>query len=169
MSGAKTEFGFVRTVCACKECVINCKHLPGFMTPADLRSISEYLGETDLVSFAFEHLLASPGATILVSGEFFQIPTITPARKLDGSCHFLQDDRCTIHAVSPWACRMFDHSQSRELADAISMRGLVEIARAWQRGDLYARLWLMLHEAGRIAPSLIEARAKMRDALIAEE
>jgi hypothetical protein len=62
-------------------------------------------------------------------------------------------------------CRFFDHTQSKETADAISMRGLVEIARAWQRGDLHARLWLMLHEAGRIAPSPIEARARMRAAL----
>jgi hypothetical protein len=64
---------------------------------------------------------------------------------------------------------MFDHSQSRELADAISLRGLIEIARAWQRGDIYARLWLMLHEAGRVAPSPIEARAKMRAALVKEK
>jgi hypothetical protein len=49
------------------------------------------------------------------------------------------------------------------------MRGLIEIARAWQRGDLYARLWLMLHKAGRIAPSPIEARAKMRAAFDSEK
>jgi hypothetical protein len=139
------------------------------MVPADLEKICEYLGEDDLVSFAFNHLLASPGATVLISGEIFQIPTITPARKADGSCHFLENDRCTVHPVSPFGCRFFDHTQSKETADAISMRGLVEIARAWQRGDLYARLWLMLHEAGRIAPPPKEARARMRAALYLEK
>ena len=64
---------------------------------------------------------------------------------------------------------MFDHTQSREEADALSLRGLMEIARAWQRGDQYAQLWLMLHHAGRIAPSPSEARARMRAALAAEE
>jgi hypothetical protein len=54
-------------------------------------------------------------------------------------------------------------------ADALSLRGLMEIARAWQRGDPYAQLWMMLYHAGRIAPSPIEARARMRAALAAEE
>jgi len=64
---------------------------------------------------------------------------------------------------------MFDCKQSREEADALSLRGLMEIARAWQRGDLYAQLWLMLYHAGLIAPSPIEARARMRTALAAGE
>jgi len=64
---------------------------------------------------------------------------------------------------------MFDCKQSKKEADALSLRGLMEIARDWQRGDLYARLWLLLHHSGRIAPSPIEARARMRAALAAEE
>jgi hypothetical protein len=39
---------------------------------------------------------------------------------------------------------------------------LLEIAQAWRRGDLYARVWLMPYYAGRVAPSRLEARAKMR-------
>jgi hypothetical protein len=62
---------------------------------------------------------------------------------------------------------MFDHTQSREEADTLSLRGLMEVARAWQRGDLYAQLWMMLYHAGRIAPSPIEARARMRAAIAA--
>jgi hypothetical protein len=45
----------------------------------------------------------------------------------------------------------------------------MEVAKAWRRGDLYAQLWLMLYHAGRVAPSPIEARARMRAALDAEE
>jgi len=83
--------------------------------------------------------------------------------------HMTAEDRCSIHAESPYSCAMFDHTQSREEADALNLRGLMEIARAWQRGGLYARLWLLLHHGGRIAPSPIEARARMRAALAAEE
>lgn len=64
---------------------------------------------------------------------------------------------------------MFDCKQSKEEADALSLRGLTEVAKAWQRGDLYAQLWLMLYHNGRIAPSPIEARARMRVALEVEE
>jgi hypothetical protein len=64
---------------------------------------------------------------------------------------------------------MFDHTQSREDADALSLRGLMVVAKAWRRGDLYAQLWVMLYQAGRTAPSPIEARARMRAALAASE
>jgi hypothetical protein len=66
-------------------------------------------------------------------------------------------------------CAMLDCKQSREEADALSLRGLMEVAKAWQRGDLYAQFWLMVYHVGRIAPSPIEARARMRAALAAEE
>jgi hypothetical protein len=39
---------------------------------------------------------------------------------------------------------------------------LLEIAPAWRRGDLYARLWLMLYYAGGVTTSPLEARAKKR-------
>ncbi|MCI0659573.1 MAG: hypothetical protein L0220_00715 [Acidobacteria bacterium] len=44
-----------------------------------------------------------------------------------------------------------------------------EIAKAWQRGDLYAQLWMMLYYAGRIAPSPLEARDRMQTSLADEE
>src|SRR5215510_8767712 len=85
------------------------------------------------------------------------------------SSHITAEDRCSVHAVSPYSCAMFDHTQSREEANALSLRGLMEVARAWQHGDLYAQLWMMLYHAGRIAPSPIEARARMRGAVAAGE
>src|SRR5262249_19738123 len=115
--------------------------------------------------FALNHLLASPGAIVSVAGELFRIRTLTPARKSDGFCSFLQDDRCTIHAVSPFGCALFWCRQTKEEADEISARGLMEVAQAWQRGDLYAQLWIMLYEAGRIAPSSLDVRARMEAAL----
>lgn len=165
MAAERTEFGVARTECACNACVANCRFVPGALIPADLHRIYEHLNEHDIVKFAFNNLLASPGAIICARGELITIPTLVPARGADGACRFLKEGRCSIHAVSPFNCAFFGHEQSREEADALSMRGLVEIAKAWQRGDLYAQLWIMLHEAGRIAPSPLVARARMRAAL----
>ena len=170
MAAERTEFGVARTVCACSDCVANCRFVPGALIPADLNRISEYLGESDLTQFALDNLLASPGAIIYTRSGLVRIRTLVPARKTDGACRFLTDeDRCSIHAVAPFSCALFDCRQSREEADSLSLRGLMEIATAWQRGDLYAQLWLMLYHNGRIAPSPIDARAKMRAALVAEE
>jgi hypothetical protein len=168
MSGERTEFGFKRVTCACPACIQNCRAIPGYLIPSDLQRIAESLNEPDIVRFALDNLLASPGAIVLVNGEIINIPTIVPARRPDGACRFLKDDRCTIHAQSPFGCAFFSAEQPREQSDAISARGLLEIARAWQGGDLYAQIWIMLHDAGRIAPSALEARAKMRAALDAE-
>jgi Fe-S-cluster containining protein len=169
MTAERTEFGVARTVCACSACIANCRFVAGSLIPADLNRIAEYLDEADLTRFAFDNLLASPGAIICSKSRLIRIRTLVPARRADGACRFLTaGDRCSIHAVSPYSCAMFDCKQSREEADALSLRGLMEVAKAWQRGDLYAQLWLMLYRAGRIAPSPIEARARMRAALAAE-
>lgn len=166
MAAERTEFGVARTECACSDCVVNCRSIPGALIPADLSRISARLNEPSMAQFAFDNLLASPGAIIYARGELIRIPTLVLARRADGACRFLTaEDRCSIHAVSPFSCAMFGHEQSREDADALSLRGLMEVAKAWQRGELYAQLWVMLYHAGRIAPSPLEARAKMRAAL----
>jgi len=106
---------------------------------------------------------------VIANGAYRTIPTLVPARKPDGSCRFLKNGLCEIHAEAPHGCAYFSAEQTKEDADAISARGLQEIAKAWRYGDLYARLWLMLHQAGHVAPSPIESRARMRAALAAEE
>jgi hypothetical protein len=170
MTAERIEFGVARTECDCKACVVNCRYVPGALIPTDLHRISEHINEPNPVQFAFDNLLASPGAIIYARGELIRIRTLVPARRADNCCRFLTiEDRCSIHAVSPFSCSHFDCKQSRREADALSLRGLIEIARAWQRGDLYAQLWMMLSHAGRIAPSPIEARARMRDAIAAGE
>src|SRR5690349_8133979 len=131
MTNEQNGIGFKRTECACKECVRNCYFIPGFLVPSDIHQIASYLNQTDIVQFAFDNLLASPGATVIAAGEILQIPTIVPARRPDSACRFLKEDRCTVHTVSPYACRFFDHSQTKEQADTISIEGLMEIAKAW--------------------------------------
>ena len=169
MADERTEFGFNRIVCDCSACGQFCLAMPGYLVPSDIQRIAERLNEPDIVQFAFDNLLASPGAIVIANGAYKVIPTIVPARKTDSSCRFLKNGLCEIHAEAPYGCAYFSAEQTKEEADAISERGLQEIARAWQRGDLYVQLWLMLYHAGRIAPSPIEARARMRAALAAEE
>ena len=167
----RTEFGFERTECACSDCTLNCKHLSGYLLPSDVERIARHLGYTNLGDFAFDNLLASPGATVMnAEGHIFQIPTLVPRRKADGSCVFLDaNDRCTIHAVSPYGCSFFDAHQADSEANARSGRGLQEIAREWVAGSrsAYAVLWKLLCEAGLRAVPPHVARERMKEAVVA--
>jgi Fe-S-cluster containining protein len=140
-----------------------------FETLLSEHSIADYLGEDDIVRFALDNLLANPGALVVAHGEIFAIPTLVPARRPDGACRFLKNDLCSIHPVNPFGCAFFSAEQTTEQSDAISAHGLMEIMRSWRQGDLYARLWARLYEAGCIAPSPLEARANMKAAIEAVE
>jgi len=166
----RKEFGFARTVCACGECTINCHFIPGYLIPADLERIAARLGYDDLLEFAVNNLLASPGATVLDGGQVRQIPTLVPARRSDGACYFLDgEEGCSIHNFSPFGCAFFDVHQSREESDRRSCYGLAEIDRAWSEGHLYAQLWLLLRTLGLTAPSPSAARARMNAALASQD
>ena len=103
MSEARTTFGFPRTECACAECTLNCRFVPGYLIPTDLAAMTAHLGYRSVLTFALENLLASPGATVMADGQVFQIPTLVPARQANGACKFLTpENRCAIHVVSPF-------------------------------------------------------------------
>lgn len=164
----RTEFGHTRTECACSTCVNNCRHLPGYLIPADLERISRYLGYKSIVKFAFDCLLASPGATVArFDGSIFRIPTLVPRRKADGSCIFLgEGNRCTIHGVSPFGCSFFDCKQTPEETNRRSVRGLQEIAQCWVYASryIYPMVWRLLDMANlRAIPPEI-ARRHLNDA-----
>lgn len=64
-------------------------------------------------------LQPSPGSLLLLGTELLQVGSVTPTRKADGSCVFLDEHaRCRIHAVAPFGCAMFDthmhHADSDE-------------------------------------------------------
>jgi hypothetical protein len=162
----RSEFGFFRTVCACAGCVLNCRHLPGYLVPADLERIRlEVVANEDLMDWARKHLLASPGAKVAQGGRIYRIPTVVPARRPDGACTFLTaEERCAIHAVAPFGCAFFDMHMADVEADRRSRRGLQAIVDAWTHGDLYAQVWLTLHEEGRQAPSPEVCRQQLRQA-----
>ncbi len=162
----RTEFGYERTECACSACVNNCRHLPGYLIPDDLERINRYLGYKSIVKFAFDCLLASPGAIVArVDGSIFRIPTLVPRRKADGSCIFLNErGGCEIHAVSPFGCSFFDCRQSQREANERSSRGLQEIARSWADASchIYMMVWRLLDVAGKRAIPSHVARQRMQ-------
>ncbi len=81
LDASRTEFGVHRTVCACAECVRNCRHIPGYLIPADLDRIRQHLAPGEgLLAWARQHLLASPGAKILQGSRVFRIPTLAHPR-----------------------------------------------------------------------------------------
>jgi len=162
----RTEFGFSRTLCGCAGCVRSCLHIPGYLIPGDLERIRQHLAPNeDLLPWAQNHLLASPGALVLQRGHLCRIPTIVPARRSDGPCFFLTaENRCRIHVVAPFGCAFFDSHQPSPEADRRSKRGLQAILEAWRQGDVYAEVWLALHEGGRRAPSPEVCRQQLRQA-----
>jgi hypothetical protein len=166
----RKAFGFARTECACNECVLNCQHMPSYLIPEDLPTMAAALGYDDWEKFALENLAASPGATVMTSdGQVCQIQTLVPQRQANGACKFLTaENRCQVHAVSPFGCAFFSHAQSRAEADARSLSGLHAIAQDWVMHGMYARLWQLLNAHGICAVPPLEAQARIRAAWAAQ-
>jgi hypothetical protein len=163
---ARTEFGFCRTRCACRECSRSCYHLPGYLVPADLQRMHGHLApEQDLRGWAQGHLRASPGALVLRRGQLCRVPTLVPARRPDGACvHLTAAGQCAIHAVSPFGCSFFDSHMPSGEADRRSQRGLQAVLEAWDAQGMYAQLWLALAGEGLVALPPEESRIRLRRA-----
>jgi Fe-S-cluster containining protein len=96
----------------------------------------------------------------------FYIPTLVPARRADGACLYLsEDNRCTIHSVAPYGCAFFDAHLPHFIADVRSSKGLEAIMLDQQRNGLYSRVWALLDREGLRAPSPMENRQRMAQAL----
>lgn len=141
----RTEFGLPRTTCACKVCVTNCKHMPGFLIPADLDRIipADLLGFWPGESwFAERYLLASPGAVAIRDGKIYRVRTLVPAVKPSGECVHLNGEQCGIHTISPFGCAFFDCGPER---DNLSLKGIEAVFFAWDdETSLYCRIWTHL-------------------------
>jgi hypothetical protein len=162
----RSEFGLGRTVCACPDCTRSCRHIPGYLIPADLDRIRRHLApDQDLRSWAKQHLLASPGALVLRHGQPKRILTLVPARRADGACLFLTDaGRCAIHPVAPFGCAFFDSHMPQAEADRRSQLGLQAVLEAWDASARYPHLWVALAGEGLTAPPPEVVREKLRRA-----
>ena len=159
----RTEFGFPRTVCACTDCTECCRHVPGFLVPADLTRLHEHLAPNeDLLDWARRHLLASPGALVARASQRFRIRTLIPARQPNGSCIFLTaDGHCAVHPVSPFGCAFFDVHMQADEATARSTAGLRAVLTDWLSFNVYADIWQELAAAGLKAPPPEEGWARL--------
>ena len=96
---------FEKTECSCSTCVACCRRQPGPLAPGDFERIQGFLGASpEQMKKLFWR---SPGALVQQAGRQFRIGTITPKRSA-GKCVFLENDRCTIHAVKPVGCAYYD-------------------------------------------------------------
>jgi hypothetical protein len=168
----RTQYGMIRTTCACTVCVNNCRHMPGYLVPDDLdRLLPDDRDWHGKLLWASQHLRASEGARAVKDGQEIRIPTIVPAHRADLSCHWLGDDsRCKVHADSPFGCAFFD---CRDTVDRDNGReGLIDVYKTWYEADSenigrlrYAQVWIYLHSAGLIAPPLQVRKDAARRAL----
>ena len=112
-----------RTECTCKDCVDCCKEQPGALGPRDYRRIQQHLQLEDKAMA--EKFRSSDGALVQDSAtnRTFRVRTIVPLYDRRAKrCVFLgADDRCTIHAVKPAGCAMFDTHQKQPEAIARSL------------------------------------------------
>lgn|ERR1039457_2065940 len=163
MVAKRTEFGAERNHCACKFCVTNCKFMPGFLIPADLsRMIRHYsLSPIEILPWAEENLLASPGALVMKAGVTFRIPTLVPAVKPDGSCIHLRGKSCDIYQIAPFGCAFFSCSHGDEKLSAL---GLMEILRDREERGPYTYVWDHLNKSGLRQVRAEELRERMRKA-----
>lgn len=165
---ARTEFGYERTSCACKNCTTNCRFMPGFLIPSDLERLvpKEFIEQENIFAicdWAESNLLASPGATAIRAGEIIRIRTLVPATKPDGSCMNLSEQGlCQIHENAPFGCAFFDCGPER---GNLSQKGLREVMRAWEVPSLYSFVWLYLDEVGKRQHGPNVLRARMQEAI----
>jgi hypothetical protein len=166
---------YPRTECSCDLCAINCLFIPGYLLPEDLAAIRSFLGCSDLVRFAEENFLASPGALVVRAcpgsdagaGELLRIPTIVPARSEQGWCKFFDGKLCKIHPVAPFGCAFFDSHLEPGHSLRISSYALMSIAEQWRNeaSSVYCMFWRHLHLSGLTAPSPEESRRRMLESI----
>lgn len=124
---------FERTVCACTACTRFCFNMPGMLIPSDLFRIGDHLRDSGVIATTrdvFQFLRASKGAVVgnTETQKLYRIGTITPKVE-NGRCVFLnEENRCKIHAVSPFGCAYFSDHDDRVAADVRSLWALRLIA-----------------------------------------
>jgi len=168
------DLGFTRTKCSCRECTINCEHMPGMLIPDDVSGMMQVLGyATDQAAqFALDNLLASPGAIVAQRTDEGiiqrRIRTLVPGRQPNGRCKFLKGGYCTIHEAAPYGCAFFDAHQTSAQSDHRSVAALRVIDADHRAEGIYSLLWYGLHGLGHVAPGPEDIRPTMKTAAKAE-
>ncbi len=167
----RIKFGFKQSSCSCRDCVSNCKNLPGYLMPEDLTALCEASG-LSMREFSEKHLLASPGAKVgNADGRVWRVPTIVPARQENGWCHWLNvEHRCDVYENSPYGCAFFGH-ESLSVGILKSKLAIQELNDLWNDPEphLYKAVWVALWVGGFRAPAPEISRAKLWGEIFKEE
>jgi hypothetical protein len=135
-------FGFQRTRCGCAFCRAYCRIVPGSLAVADLEALCP--PGQDVCLWAETHLRA-----VIDKG----YPTLVPARRADGACHWFIEGRCAVHEVAPYGCAFFDAHQSDEEAAPRSAASVEARKADANEQGLYFRVWSHLKSRGLTVPS----------------
>lgn len=160
----KHRYRFRRTICACKKCVAACLHMPGSLMVGDLERLVNHLGVKTFDAWLLANFQASEGPLVSAAGKLFHIPTIVPKLTATG-CVFLQEGRCTVHAVSPFGCAYVDMHMGKEDADARVQPALQAVLEDHRRQGPYSRAWQKLKAAGCVATLLVDRRENLAQAI----
>ncbi len=138
----REQHGFARTRCPCEFCRVYCRHIPGTLDVADLTRLCP--ADQDVFAWAELHLRALTDKSS---------PTLVPARRSNGHCHWLVQGLCAVHADAPFGCAFFDaHMDDAEVerrrAATVEARN-----RDARENGLYYRVWQQLCRKGLTAPS----------------
>ncbi len=120
--------------CECKICTSACHKKPGWFLPEEIKPAADFLGLTE--QEFFDQFLAvdyycktsdddakfvlSPTNVTSPPGEMFPFYP-------EGQCIFLKDEKCSIHSVKPFECKIYDH---REKSSSIDSH--LAVAEAWK-------------------------------------
>lgn len=151
--------------------------MPGSLIPGDIERIAVHAGHDDDVMWILDHFLASPGAKVAMRASAaqvamggslpgarysvemvtFQVPTIVPRQKPDGSCVFLAAaGHCTVHAVAPFGCAYHDTHLDEVEAHKRSQYAVQQQMAGQQ--TCYGWLWKLLYDLDRRATTLAVRR-----------
>lgn len=157
------EFAFERTVCECRKCKIWCEHMPGYLVPSDLARLIPV--DADPMVWAEQHLRASQGYIGFTSAGLVSIPSLVPAKKEDGHCHWYEGGRCGVHDRSPFGCAYIDQDMTTREAERRNDAGREARRQAFDQQSLYSRIWGHLWDKGLIYASSTEDRLKALTAI----
>lgn len=145
--------------------------MPGSLIPSDLPIIQRHVGDMS-GDFVLSHFSASEGPLVLqqnnITGEQtrLRVPTLVPAQREDGRCVFLtEDDKCSIHEVSPFGCSHHDVHMSAEEAQPISYHAVQQQWQAHREGAPYAAWIFLLQQLGLVARPFRERKLAMEKAI----
>lgn len=127
--------------------MVLCRYKPGALIPADLDRLIP--ADRDPFEWAEQHLRAFGSVTMVTRDRTLAVAPLVPARSGDSSCHWLQNERCQVHEISPFGCAFFDQC-TQTPAEAAQRAAAAEqaIADGWFNHGLYCHLWYHLWDLG---------------------